>query len=187
VTSAEKEQPERDRRQPDEAADENAPRQNLRASEGPLRCPYCHADVNTEANDWVACRQCLARHHASCWREHGACATCGQRRALRASLHSADPRRHRPWATVLPRSGDGRLGDGRLVWEIAILAIFTLVVGGGSAAALYANGNLKSALAASVVVIISDLAVLLNLLARAARRDHELLERIREEHRRRMS
>jgi hypothetical protein len=46
------------------------------------RCPYCHADIRTEASDWVACEGCLARHHASCWSEHGSCATCHARGAL---------------------------------------------------------------------------------------------------------
>jgi hypothetical protein len=39
------------------------------------RCPFCHDGIAAEA-DWLACRQCLARHHAACWRETGRCASC---------------------------------------------------------------------------------------------------------------
>ena len=46
------------------------------------RCPYCHEEVRAERADWVACEGCLARHHQSCWSEHGSCATCHSRGAL---------------------------------------------------------------------------------------------------------
>ncbi|MEZ6185527.1 MAG: RING finger protein [Planctomycetota bacterium] len=39
------------------------------------RCPYCHEDVDQE-NAWVACAECLARHHTECWDEAGRCASC---------------------------------------------------------------------------------------------------------------
>jgi len=40
------------------------------------RCPYCHSSVAPEAEDWVACKQCLARHHRACWDEGHRCASC---------------------------------------------------------------------------------------------------------------
>ena len=46
------------------------------------RCPYCHDEIRSERADWVACEGCLARHHRSCWSEHGSCATCHARGAL---------------------------------------------------------------------------------------------------------
>jgi len=51
-----------------------------------LRCPYCHADVSPERNDWVVCRDCLARHHLACWHEGKRCATCGKKKYLSAAL-----------------------------------------------------------------------------------------------------
>lgn len=41
---------------------------------GGARCPFCHAEVESEE---VACVACLARHHRSCWDEHRQCAACG--------------------------------------------------------------------------------------------------------------
>jgi hypothetical protein len=46
-----------------------------------LRCPYCHETVAVEA-DWLACRQCLARHHTACWHESARCAACQGEQAL---------------------------------------------------------------------------------------------------------
>ncbi len=43
------------------------------------RCPCCHEDLGEL---FVACRQCLAKHHGGCWLEHGACASCGEERFL---------------------------------------------------------------------------------------------------------
>lgn len=39
-----------------------------------IRCPYCHDNVETDSEDWVACQQCLARHHTECW--VGQCSAC---------------------------------------------------------------------------------------------------------------
>jgi hypothetical protein len=38
------------------------------------RCPFCHEDV--EAAESVVCRECLARHHSSCWSESEQCSAC---------------------------------------------------------------------------------------------------------------
>ena len=48
---------------------------------GLRRCPYCHEDCGEDAV--AVCRNCLARHHAPCWDELGACASCSQTRVLR--------------------------------------------------------------------------------------------------------
>jgi tetratricopeptide (TPR) repeat protein len=53
-----------------------APRDDVRVPSSLVRCPYCHEDVHVERDVWVACKSCLARHHATCWREGGACASC---------------------------------------------------------------------------------------------------------------
>lgn len=44
------------------------------ARPGLTRCPYCHEDA--EPTEAVACVACLARHHAGCWDEQGACSAC---------------------------------------------------------------------------------------------------------------
>ncbi|MGE0711455.1 MAG: hypothetical protein AB7N76_15825 [Planctomycetota bacterium] len=49
--------------------------------ESPSRCPYCHDDARSPGSS-VACEACLARHHAECWRELSACASCGGRACL---------------------------------------------------------------------------------------------------------
>jgi hypothetical protein len=56
-----------------------------------LRCPFCHGDVRVEARDWVACRDCLARHHEACWRESGRCATCGREELLETRAAPSSP------------------------------------------------------------------------------------------------
>ncbi len=66
-----------------------APRDDVRVPSSLVRCPYCHADVNVERDVWVACKACLARHHATCWREGGACASC--RTAEFVSMRAPEP------------------------------------------------------------------------------------------------
>jgi hypothetical protein len=53
----------------------------VRIAASPVRCPFCHDDVNPTGADWVACQACLARHHSSCWKESEKCAAC-QRSAV---------------------------------------------------------------------------------------------------------
>lgn len=48
------------------------------------RCPFCHADVSVERNDWCSCRSCQARHHTACWAESKRCGACGDERCLTA-------------------------------------------------------------------------------------------------------
>jgi len=45
----------------------------VHAASSPVRCPYCHDTVDRDKDAWVACQGCLARHHAGCWQEGGAC------------------------------------------------------------------------------------------------------------------
>jgi hypothetical protein len=53
----------------------------VRTHRSPTRCPYCHDQVSLET-PWVACRACLARHHADCWGDVHACAACGVSQCL---------------------------------------------------------------------------------------------------------
>src|SRR4051794_212332 len=70
---------------PPEPPVESGPRDDVRAATSPVRCPFCHSDVSPDARDWVACRACLARHHAGCWNESKACASCRATEPLVAS------------------------------------------------------------------------------------------------------
>jgi hypothetical protein len=47
----------------------------------PSRCPYCH-DACDDDDAIAVCRQCLARHHADCWRAASACGACRGERVL---------------------------------------------------------------------------------------------------------
>lgn len=49
---------------------------------GLSRCPFCHDDVRVATDAWVACEQCLARHHDGCWVEGAGCSSCAAQRAL---------------------------------------------------------------------------------------------------------
>jgi hypothetical protein len=46
------------------------------------RCPYCHESIAVDEDAWVACEQCLGRHHRSCWDESGSCSSCGHTQGL---------------------------------------------------------------------------------------------------------
>ena len=65
-----------------EGASQPEPQQEVTRKLGLNRCPFCHDDVSVEQNDWVACRDCLARHHSACWEEGAACGSCGSTTAL---------------------------------------------------------------------------------------------------------
>ncbi len=66
-----------------EKVPEPAPRDDVRVVGG-LRCPFCHSEVKTASEEWVACRECLARHHAACWGESAKCAACGHDQKIAA-------------------------------------------------------------------------------------------------------
>jgi hypothetical protein len=57
----------------------------VRIDHSPVRCPYCHGDVLTDQEVWIACAACLARHHADCWSETKRCASCGHASSLAPS------------------------------------------------------------------------------------------------------
>jgi hypothetical protein len=41
------------------------------------RCPFCHDGICIDAEAWVACARCLARHHGGCFAEGARCGACG--------------------------------------------------------------------------------------------------------------
>lgn len=51
---------------------------------GATRCPFCHDECTPDA-EVAVCRTCLSRHHAECWSEGGACASCSGSEFLEAS------------------------------------------------------------------------------------------------------
>jgi hypothetical protein len=53
----------------------------VRFEQTPSRCPYCHGPCE-DSEEVVACRACVARHHAECWRQLGRCSSCGATRFL---------------------------------------------------------------------------------------------------------
>ena len=55
----------------------------------PQRCPYCHGEVDSREEDWLACAGCLARHHEDCWRELGRCSWCVDDRSLALGAHAS--------------------------------------------------------------------------------------------------
>jgi hypothetical protein len=57
-------------------------RVKVEVDRSPNRCPYCHDEVLAAEEDWLACADCLARHHDECWRELGRCSSCGRDRSL---------------------------------------------------------------------------------------------------------
>lgn len=82
----------------------------------PTRCPFCHDAVDRAAGGWVACEGCLARHHAGCWAEHGACGACGEAAFVGppgAGVEAAPPR---PRASARLRVVE----DGVAVYDMAL-------------------------------------------------------------------
>jgi hypothetical protein len=85
-----------------------------------VRCPFCHDALAPASDDWVACAGCLARHHPACWRESGACGTCGWQRSLA-------PAPEEPVARVLPRRAWPRLGSVILVVALPLSLLLNAV------------------------------------------------------------
>ena len=57
--------------------------ESLQVTGAPTRCPFCHDGIEPDQEAWAVCKACLARHHASCWREGGArCAGCAGTKAF---------------------------------------------------------------------------------------------------------
>jgi len=61
----------------------------IEVERSPNRCPYCHDEVLSSEDDWLACADCLARHHDECWRELGRCSSCAGERSLALGAPSA--------------------------------------------------------------------------------------------------
>ncbi|MDC3379033.1 hypothetical protein OAX78_01965 [Planctomycetota bacterium] len=78
------------------------------------RCPYCHDEVERSASDKLACNECMAWHHSSCWQEHGSCAACG---ANRTGVATGTP-------LVPTRAVGGRLHRPPGLWIAGPLLIF---------------------------------------------------------------
>ena len=98
----------------------------VRLGASPLRCPFCHASIRPVAEDWVACRSCLARHHAGCWHECGKCANCASSERL---VTRAAPR-----TDAAPRRSGAS--------PIVLAAVF---LGGGTLAALVQSARFRVA------------------------------------------
>lgn len=54
---------------------------------GPVRCPYCHDDV--EPTTARVCAACAAPHHRACWLVLGACSACAVGTARRSDPRTA--------------------------------------------------------------------------------------------------
>lgn len=61
----------------------------VRRGPSPVVCTYCHGGLEGEPG--AVCVGCLARHHAPCWEEHGACAACGGRTRFTGTAESPGP------------------------------------------------------------------------------------------------
>jgi hypothetical protein len=66
-----------------------APEAEVRVEQSAVRCPFCHGGIEVQAEKWVACSSCLARHHAECATESHACASCGAESFLRTASPAA--------------------------------------------------------------------------------------------------
>lgn len=89
-------------------------RDQVRVENGPTRCPFCHESVAPAADDWVACSQCLGRHHAACWEEGAACAGCGHAGRLTAGEAQAAPRpAGSSFTPVEPGAGERPIAEAR--------------------------------------------------------------------------
>ena len=97
----------------------------------PLRCPYCHAD-HGPSELLVVCRGCFAPQHATCWEDHGRCASCGDRRRIGRRESSRFP------AQVEARGWAYR---GLLIGLMVPTGILMVVLGIFSLGMLFAEGE----------------------------------------------
>lgn len=68
---------------PDRERKKNTTPTRRNAEAGATRCPFCHDECSVAA-EVAVCRACLSRHHAECWNEGGACASCSSSEYLDA-------------------------------------------------------------------------------------------------------
>jgi hypothetical protein len=136
-------------------------RNDLKVARSAIRCPFCHGDVEPSRHDWVVCRSCVARHHATCWEERDACSSCGERAHLveaRPSTYESDvkhlaveaeiARLDREWGcrriaycrlsksgALLEPAGSDATAAG-IVASVAGCIVFVVLASGGGAVAL---------------------------------------------------
>jgi hypothetical protein len=89
-----------------------------------LRCPFCHGTVEVAARDWVACRTCLARHHAACWQDGKTCASCGGRERL-VEAPGQDDGASRGFIEAIARLDDAWAERRRLLYSRTASGYFT--------------------------------------------------------------
>jgi hypothetical protein len=109
-------------------ATERAPdptvREDVRVAGSLVRCPYCHSELSPGKSDWVACKDCLARHHVTCWKELGRCSTCGGESSLSQSIRFLPVE----IVTQLAHVSQARPLFRKLYWGIAALLVPTCVL-----------------------------------------------------------
>ncbi|MDF1664721.1 MAG: hypothetical protein P1V97_23380, partial [Planctomycetota bacterium] len=123
---------------------ENSEDSRLHFEQSPTRCPYCHDSIEITAGAWVACGDCLARHHDECHSEHSACASCGSAKKLVSeSLREFDEER-------------STMSGGRLVGMILLIQSLALLFG----ALFQMNGELISGLQWTTGVVFATTVVI---------------------------
>ncbi len=100
---------------------------------GPVRCPYCHDDV--EPTTARVCAACAAPHHRACWLVLGACSACVVGTARRSDPRTApapvltDPMERRAATrAALERARRAALRSA-LRWAAASALTFGVVLG----------------------------------------------------------
>lgn len=122
------------------------------------RCPFCREHCADEAGT-VACRGCLARHHAACWDEHGRCGACGSERRYEEGGGSAAPRLTRERAeTLLEGAGHPR---GEVEAFLASLSSATTNTSSTQVTVQAPKGSLLTALGKVLAVLFSGVGALL--------------------------
>jgi hypothetical protein len=107
--------------------------EGVRVERAPGRCAFCKDEVAKDER--AACAGCMAVHHTACFREHGACASCGEREAL--VRDGVAPKLDRiEQAQPPPRTGHygwqeepkGGMGAGLAVFLFVVLPIGALLL-----------------------------------------------------------
>jgi F-box protein 11 len=89
------------------------PKPKVEVDRSPSRCPFCHESVRPAEDVWVACAECLARHHKECWQDGTRCGSCGQVSCLEPAgmtvyRSAAPPKPKGDWPTlVVAKKGGG--------------------------------------------------------------------------------
>lgn len=91
------------------------------------RCPYCHDEVKG-GEEKIACLECMAWHHRTCWNEQARrCAACG--RAATTEGYERVESTPRSPVSFARRSATSawRFGGGTTALAIAIVAAVTVL------------------------------------------------------------